>query len=78
MGGPILDFIMWSYGWRMYFKADDEPGWIARQAGYIHDKQMDFDDELGYNRMTVARKPKFSIVGAIRDFVNFAKVLMMM
>jgi len=55
MGGPILDFIMWSYGWRMYFKADDEPGWIATQAGYVHDKSMDWEDGIGYNRMTVAR-----------------------
>ena len=77
MGGPILDYIMWSCGWRMYFKSDDEPGWIARQAGYIHDKRMDFEDNFGYNRMTVARNPKFSIVRAIGDAIKFAKVLMM-
>jgi hypothetical protein len=77
MGGPILDFIMWSCGWRMYFKTDDEPGWIARQAGYIHDKAMDWDDDLGYNRMTVARKPKFSLVRFIGDAFNFARTLMM-
>jgi len=77
MGGPILDFIMWSYGWRMYFKADGEPGKIARLAGYAHNRWMDFEDKLGYNRMTVARKPKFSIFGAIGDIYKLAKVLMM-
>ena len=58
MDGPILDFIMWSYGWRMYFKADEEPGQIVQLAGYHHDKAMDWEDEFGYNRMTVARKIK--------------------
>ena len=77
MGGPVLDFIMWSYGWRMYFKAEDEPGWIARKAGYIHEKSMDFEDDLGYNRMTVARKPRFSIVRTIGNAVKFVEVLMM-
>ena len=58
MGGPILDFIMWSCGWRMHFKSDDEPGQIAQLAGYHHDKAMDWEDEFGYNRITVARKKK--------------------
>jgi hypothetical protein len=56
MGGPILDFIMWSYGWRMYFKSDDEPGKIVASAGLLHEKQLDWEDDYGYNRMTVARK----------------------
>lgn len=77
MGGPILDFIMWSYGWRMYFKADDEPGRIARMAGYDHDKSMDFEDILGYNRMTVARVPKASMFGSIGNVFRFARTLMM-
>ncbi|MFH1822594.1 MAG: hypothetical protein ABH830_02740 [Patescibacteria group bacterium] len=55
MGGPILDFIMWCYGWRMYFKSDKEPGQISLKAGFSHDGAMDWDDDLGYNRMTVAR-----------------------
>ncbi len=60
MDGPILDFIMWTYGWRMYFKFDSEPGQIAELAGLIHEKNLDWEDELGHNRMTVARKPKYS------------------
>ncbi len=57
MGGPILDFIMWSLGWRMFFKSNDEPGQIAKLAGYIHEKGMDWEDGLGFNRITVARRP---------------------
>lgn len=57
-GGPILDFIMWSYGWRMYFKTEKEPGKIAERAGLVHKKKMDWEDDFGFNRMTVAQKPK--------------------
>lgn len=56
MSGPILDFIMWSYCWRMYFKSDDEPGKIVVSAGLFHEKELDWEDDYGYNRMTVARK----------------------
>ena len=77
MGGPILDFIMWSYGWRMYFKANDEPAKIAHLAGYIHDKPIDWEDDYGFNRMTVARKPKSSIVRTIGNAFKLAKTLMM-
>lgn len=54
--GALLDFIMWSYGWRMFFKGDQEPGVIAKKAGLNHEKNMDWEDRLGYNRMTFARK----------------------
>jgi hypothetical protein len=40
----------------MYFKSDDEPGKIVASAGLLHEKQLDWEDDYGYNRMTVARK----------------------
>jgi len=76
MGGPILDFIMWTYGWRMYFKADDEPGKMATSAGYKHEKRMDWEDDYGYNRMTVARKPKTSFLRVISNTAKQIKLLL--
>lgn len=76
MDGPILDFIMWSYGWRMYFKAENEPGQIASLAGLKHEELMDWEDEIGHNRMTVARRPKSSILRYIGDAFKLAKTLM--
>jgi SAM-dependent methyltransferase len=77
MDGPILDFTMWSCGWRMYFKTDDEPGRLAWQAGYIHERLMDFEDDFGHNRITVARRPRFSIARAIGDAVKLIKIFLM-
>lgn len=68
--GALLDFIMWSYGWRMFFKADQEPGKIARMAGLSHEQSMDWEDELGYNRMTVARKNSFSIGKSLKNLFS--------
>ena len=75
MDGPILDFIMWTYGWRMYFKSEKEPGQIARFAGLIHEEEMDWEDELGHNRMTVARKPKNSFWGSIGKMIKSTSIL---
>jgi len=77
MEGPILDFIMWTYGWRMYFKADDEPGQIATLAGLKHEKAMDWEDEIGHNRMTVARNPKPSVLGRVGDVFKLVKALVL-
>ncbi len=76
MDGPILDFIMWASGWRMYFKSDQEPGQIARFAGLVHEKNMDWEDELGHNRMTVARKPKGSFWGSVGKALDFTKAML--
>lgn len=56
MNGPILDFMMWCYGWTMYFKDPEEPAMMVKEAGLFHEKEMDWEDSLGFNRMTVARK----------------------
>jgi len=74
--GAILDFIMWMAGWRMYFKTDNEPGKIAQMAGLRHEKAMDWEDELGYNRMTVARVPKRSVLSRIGNVINVARTYM--
>lgn len=77
MGGPILDFIMWCYGWRMYFKTDKESARIAAFAGLTHEKGMDWEDELGYNRMTVARNVKHSVFKKFGDAARLVRILMM-
>jgi hypothetical protein len=74
--GAILDFIMWMAGWRMYFKTDNEPGKIAQMAGLRHEKAMDWEDDLGYNRMTVARVPGRSIFRKISNVINVARAYM--
>jgi len=76
MNGPILDFIMWSYGWRMYFKKNDEPGKMARLAGLDHEESLDWEDELGFNRMTVARLPKPSVIKRIGDAFSLVRTFM--
>ncbi|MCK5080794.1 MAG: hypothetical protein KAQ63_01410 [Candidatus Moranbacteria bacterium] len=76
MEGALLDFIMWSYGWRMFFKSDNEPGRIAETAGLKHEKLMDWEDELGYNRMTVARKKSWSFWGFVKSSIQITKTLM--
>ena len=78
MDGPILDFIMWTCGWRMYFKSDQEPGQIARFAGLVHEDSMDWEDEPGHNRMTVARKPKRSFWGSIGKSLSFTRAMLFM
>jgi len=77
LGGPILDFIMWSYGWRMYFKTDKEPARIVAFAGLTHEKDMDWEDEFGYNRMTVARNVKHSVFKKVGDVARLVRILMM-
>lgn len=52
---PLIDFMMWGGGWTMNYKKDQEPGVIAKLAGFSHEKFSDWEDELGFNRMTVAR-----------------------
>jgi len=73
--GALLDFIMWSYNWLMFFKSENEPGEIVRKAGLIHEKGLDWEDAFGYNRMTVARKPAESIIGGLKTLISLAIVM---
>ncbi len=53
--GPVLDLVMWSAGWTMFFKGDEEPGQLLEASGYSHQKNLDWEDSLGHNRMSVGR-----------------------
>ncbi len=52
---PVTDFIMRFTGWHMDYKNAEQSTSIAELAGWEPIRW--FDDDMGYNRMTVARLP---------------------
>jgi hypothetical protein len=75
--GPIFDFMMWAFGWRMCFKNEHEPAKIARSAGLLPETQLEWSDPRGFCRISAARVTRSTgVVRLFREAVGLARLLL--